>query len=600
MSYRIQNLTARRVRIRGREDRELVLAPLEDRTAELSDHYHVETLAASRYVHVEQVPDEEASGGRPDALRARRRKWLIVLGLPPWAVIAYVVAGLIVDEPAFWLWGTGVIALATFVSTFVAIKEIRTLSLEVLRIVKYLSSIVLVLAIGLGLPLAAIVLLIDPAALLAGEVTPGERRILIGGFVQWVFISMASLLPGLMFFLFDRVKLCSLRIRFLQQIFRLDGSLETLNDVSAKYGRQVEDVYGAPVEKLGTARLVGGRPAPVVMATIVITAGWVLLLLSAGAPERGFPLFARFPEPSVLTFGFLGAYFFSLELVLRGYVRGDLRPKSYTHVMARFLTVTILGLVLQQILPSARGALSALAFVVGIFPEMGVKMILEFLQKRKVVRHNLPSLSEGAPLTNLDGIDLYDWTRLMDEGITNIESLAHHDLVDLMLQTRIPVSRLVDWVDQAILYLYAGDTSKESPDTPGLVGRLRTYGIRTATDLLRTCEAARSRGTCEALLRNLGEEDTGGVARVEVVLDALEDEYWLPQVRHWHDPRALAGVIEISAAGPPDGRVEALPMAPAPGSDSLLTVPAALPDPLPATPAAVPEPPETAPRAPAA
>ena len=70
-------------------------------------------------------------------------------------------------------------------------------------------------------------------------------------------------------------------------------------------------------------------------------------------------------------------------------------------------------------------------------------------------RGKLP-LHEPAPLTELEGIDLYDRTRLAEEGINNIEALAHADIVDLMSSTRISAAELVDWTDQAILYLRVG------------------------------------------------------------------------------------------------------------------------------------------------
>ena len=65
-------------------------------------------------------------------------------------------------------------------------------------------------------------------------------------------------------------------------------------------------------------------------------------------------------------------------------------------------------------------------------------------------------LHEPAPLTDLEGIDLYDRTRLAEEGINNVEALAHADIVDLMSSTRISAAELVDWTDQAILYLRVG------------------------------------------------------------------------------------------------------------------------------------------------
>ena len=65
-------------------------------------------------------------------------------------------------------------------------------------------------------------------------------------------------------------------------------------------------------------------------------------------------------------------------------------------------------------------------------------------------------LHEPAPLTSLEGIDLYDRTRLDEEGVNNVEGLAHSDIVDLMSSTRISAAQLVDWTDQAILYLHVG------------------------------------------------------------------------------------------------------------------------------------------------
>ncbi len=69
-------------------------------------------------------------------------------------------------------------------------------------------------------------------------------------------------------------------------------------------------------------------------------------------------------------------------------------------------------------------------------------------------RRNWPGLDDRQALTDLEGIDIYDRTRLQSEGVTDIHALAHSDLVELMLRTRIPISQLVDWTDQAILYLH--------------------------------------------------------------------------------------------------------------------------------------------------
>ena len=41
------------------------------------------------------------------------------------------------------------------------------------------------------------------------------------------------------------------------------------------------------------------------------------------------------------------------------------------------------------------------------------------------------------------------------------------NLVDVMLHTRIPASRLVDWIDQAFLLVHLGRTDRDEPRMPG-------------------------------------------------------------------------------------------------------------------------------------
>ena len=96
-------------------------------------------------------------------------------------------------------------------------------------------------------------------------------------------------------------------------------------------------------------------------------------------------------------------------------------------------------------------------------PQSALVWLREQLAKDNGVWNLLP-LHEPAPLTELEGIDLYDRTRLAEEGINNVEALAHADIVDLMSSTRISAAQLVDWTDQAILYLRVGATPAPRTD----------------------------------------------------------------------------------------------------------------------------------------
>ena len=268
-----------------------------------------------------------------------------------------------------------------------------------------------------------------------------------------LFIVTASLLPALLYFLFDRQQLATLRNRFEHQIFRLDPHVETVMDVQAKYGEQIAEVYG-PVLGKEEGRLIRGTRWPIIVATLVITMGWLLTLLPFDAnlvinqPAEILNLF--FPRPTAVVFGFLGAYFFTLNVSLLRYARADLKPKAYSSITVRLFLVVILAWVISALpLSNSNPVKLTFIFLVGIFPESGLTLIREYIRRQTgFFSKIIPYPKEWHPLTKLEGIDVYDRARLADEGVTNIEGLAHHDLIDLMLETRIPTPRLVDWLDQ--------------------------------------------------------------------------------------------------------------------------------------------------------
>jgi hypothetical protein len=415
----------------------------------------------------------------------------------------------------YWVTSLAVIAIVMLGIVLWSKKRVDV----ALGVLWQVTTLLLVVGISIGMPLYAL--------WLSGvDVSSGGARLFRG--LQLVFISTASLLPALLYFLFDRQQLGTLRDRFEQQIFRLDPYVKTLVDVRAKYGRQIAEAFGS--ESVDAARLLRGTRWPIFVATLALTVGWITTLLPSGpgapASERALnSLFA--PHLDVLTFGFLGAYFFAVNTALRRYARGDLRPKAYSGITVRIFTVFILSSVLWLVLDTTPTTALLAAFLTGIVPETGLTFVQESI--RSLGSAYLQSLQERHPLTDLEGIDLYDRARLEDEGITNIEGLAHHDLIDLMIETRIPVPRLVDWIDQAILYLHTSDAV--------LRGKMRDYGIRTATDLERADQAG-LRGALDDVMR----------ARVAIILSTLADDEWLAHVRSWRDSQpSSVDLLEVSA-----------------------------------------------------
>lgn len=404
-----------------------------------------------------------------------------------------------------------------------------------LQLIAQVFALALTLLVGIGLPAATIYWFGGGRELLAAA-TPSLEA--YGRLAQGCFIAVAALFPALLYYLFDRFRLGTLRSEFERHVLRFDPQTQWLSDVRAKYGSRLDETYG---REAGTAssRHGGGTRWPIQLGTAVVTAGWLAVLAPVGPPpplaDAGQLLRYFQPQQALPAFGFLGAYFFAVFAISRRYTRGDLQPKTYSHVVARMLIVTIAAWVLDAVLPSSgawRDSALVLVFLIGVAPDTFYTVLGEFL-RMKVLSRLFLSLEEKDPLTNIEGIDLYDRTRLAEEGVTNVQGLAHHEVIDLMLATRIPVPRLVDWLDQAILCLHVPDEALRTA--------LRRHGIRTATGYLRLYKDVLSGqgAAAEDALGRLAAAGQGaaGWPRLQMLQAALQHDEWLACVQHWHQGR---------------------------------------------------------------
>ena len=411
--------------------------------------------------------------------------------------------------------------------------------------------------------------------------SPAFWQLLVGHIAQWVLVSIAALTPAAMYFQFDRERLASVQRRWVQEVFRLDPTVRTVRDIEAKYGSQIESAFGELSPDSGL-RISSGRRSPVIVATILLVVGWFLVISTTEVPhlvvqsttnpavvgggtggsvlvwpgDGSFPVSSFFwPQLSIVGYAFLGSYVFTLFHVLRSYQRRDLHPKSYNTIVVRILAAYALALVVGVFSTDNKITEVALFFV-GFMPESALVWLREKVSATYGPAKIIP-LREPAPLTDLEGIDLYDRTRLAEEGINNVEGLAHADIVELMSSTRISAAQLVDWTDQAILYLRIGgdmaakkrDASDENtagvPDVQVNMAKLRSYGIRTASDLIQVYRQAVRRGgddeaaqnaEVEALRAALDLRTDGATTKVysiQTVIDTLPDEEWFVQISNW-------------------------------------------------------------------
>ncbi len=454
----------------------------------------------------------------------------MVLGLAVWVYVIGVILVVINTDgwvpPAAW---TVVCAVGTYVITRL-VRSQRRLAERLSN----LSALTLAVLVGFGVP--AIVLVFGASIYeilqpdLHKALAPTTSAILMYRSVQWVFVGVAATFPALLFFIFDRQSLDTLRNQFLHALFRLDPAIDTAADWEARYGQQMKGVFGDVGPQRSARSLMRKRNSPIVIATLVLAIGWAIAFLNshslqfdAGNEITSSPLALFVPERNAVAYAFLGAYFFTVQTVLRSYMRADLRPKAYSQITARVLIVVLLASLIEVTAVADNAMILALAFFAGVVPDTVLQWLWEKVRKiGDFAAADDEGIVDRQPLTDLDGIDIYDRARLTEEGVTNVESMADGDLVDLMLQTRIPPGRLVDWVDQAVLRVKIDDDA--------FLAQLHRAGVRTATDLLTVTASTEH---CSRLLVAIGDDGAQAQARLGVLRDALADSEWVAELLHW-------------------------------------------------------------------
>ena len=312
----------------------------------------------------------------------------------------------------------------------------------------------------------------------------------------------------------------------------------------AYYGRQVSEKSGRGEDFTVNIETM----FPVLLCTTTLAVAWSVMLWDP----------ARLVSPSgpwtTLEFGFLGAYAFAISMLVRRFYQSDLRPSAYATVMLRIILVLLFVTALDQLFAVAADRTVAeshtemvVAFVVGFFPLIG----LQALQRAtaKVLHVFVPQVAPEYPLDQLDGLNIWYEARLAEEGVEDMQNLTTMNLVDVILHTRAPVGRLVDWVDQAFLLIHLDSADRAelaaargandgqiSHTGAGTRVGLRRIGVRSATDLLKALDPEAPGSRCadrppltpEALTAHGLDPD-----QIDLLVRVLRTERGLDPVWNW-------------------------------------------------------------------
>ncbi|MGH2706134.1 MAG: hypothetical protein ACRDJ4_13910 [Actinomycetota bacterium] len=426
-------------------------------------------------------------------------------------------------------------------------------------------------SIALSLTLLAVV----GAVIVPTVVVKDEARMFL---VKMAAFVLLSFLPGWLYLQFVRHRAPSLYDEYVLNLFRLhidefrnlpmppkhttyfpqwQGDHEDLKRETGSstkdnlYRKKFEIVFGrAAVSTYSVIHEEEGRErpsfwertdafSPVLLATVVLALGWALILqpelvaavnLFPGLQLSGRP---RIPN-EILIFGFLGAYSFILQDLIRRYFRADLKAGAYVSAAVRIVVVALLVFALHQVWASETGSSqeAAFAFLVGFFPLSGLQALRELVARP--LGRVIPSFRVKHPLHELEGLNIWYEARLSEEGIEDMQNLVSANLVDLLLSTRVPVTRMTDWIDQACLRLHLPRPSKKAGAKSALA-QLKQMGIRTATELERAYKRLRDdESFVSQLARAVGlEGPQAGRAAATGLIEAFKGETNLFHVREF-------------------------------------------------------------------
>jgi tetratricopeptide (TPR) repeat protein len=174
----------------------------------------------------------------------------------------------------------------------------------------------------------------------------------------------------------------------------------------------------------------------------------------------------EFTEPerlSLVFYSFLGAYAFSVQLLIRRYNTFDLQPQVYSSILTRMLVAAVITFVGASVIEFAGGDLATtnvtgedapkawaavLAFIIGYFPDRGIRW---FIWQTNRTLNQSDDAANALSLKRILGISTWHEARLIEMGIDDVQNLATVDIGKMLLSTRFDTQEIIHWIDQAIL-----------------------------------------------------------------------------------------------------------------------------------------------------
>lgn len=185
---------------------------------------------------------------------------------------------------------------------------------------------------------------------------------------------------------------------------------------------------------------------------------------------------------AIMAFSIMGSYISASQYIYRRFSTIDLTPGNFFSVGLRMILAALVSLMLSYVfdhtLVVETDLILVVAFLTGIFPDTGFKILLK---KTKIFSSARESEAVNYSLDLIEGVSEMHKIRLYEIGIDNVQNLAQFNFFMLIIKTPFPVRTLLDWMSQAKLIIEFQEDFHA----------LQKVGVRSVTDYLDAVDGNR-------------------------------------------------------------------------------------------------------------
>jgi hypothetical protein len=334
-----------------------------------------------------------------------------------------------------------------------------------------------------------------------------------------LFIFLA-LVPGVLAIVYHLVTVVQRR---QQNHAAVDAYYEWLKDRSRGHQnglKRIQDVTPGPVSANA--------------ATIMLVAVFLFVaIIAAYAPK---------PDSGVrgVIYAGLGAYVAVLYFMTSRLYASALSSRFLMASAIGSASALVMGWVFGVVGTSVFGAdasslnLSTVLFLTGLFHKWAFDALRR--RARKLFGQPDPETVE-LPINSVEGVDDVHADLLSEYGVSTVQHLATAEPGELCERTLLPLDRIAEWMDQAILVTYLNKN----------IVAARSLGVRGAIDLVLIHNQAATEspaGPMSKLLDSLGEKITMPRASLDAIAQKLRDDYMVGLIYELREGRKLPHTVD--------------------------------------------------------